>query len=59
MESKFSMAGSTIANKKQRARTVRPQEENTWKYLQPISEDVIGDLEDETETNNEKVNSRR
>lgn len=47
------MAGSTIANKKQRARTVRPQEENTWKYLQPISEDVSGDLEDETEGKHE------
>ena len=49
MASKFSMAGSAIVAKKQRARTVRPYEDEAQKCLQPIAEDVPGDLEDETE----------
>ena len=43
------MAGSTIAIQKQRAGTVRPKEDNSHKLLQPISGDVVGDLEVEME----------
>ena len=39
------MAGSTIAMWKQREGTVRPSEDNSSKPLQPIMEDVAGDLE--------------
>ena len=45
MESEFSVAGSTIVMWKQREGTVRPSEDNSSKPLQPITEDVAGDLE--------------
>ena len=45
MESGFSLAGSSIADRHQRARTVRPNEENTHRLLQPISDEMLGDLE--------------
>lgn len=48
------MAGSTIVDKEQRARTVRFQEGSVQRYLQPISGDVPDDLEDETEKENGK-----
>ena len=39
------MAGSTIATRYKRARTVRPSEEIAHQLLQPISKELSGDLE--------------
>ena len=38
------MAGSTIAVRQKRAMSVRPQEENTNRLLQPVVEEASGDL---------------
>ena len=45
MKPGFALAGLTIAERRQRARTVRPNEENTHRLLQPISDEMLGDLE--------------
>ena len=45
MGSRVSIAGSTIAINWQRARTVRLDEDSSHEFLQPIAEDVAGDLE--------------
>ena len=45
MEYGFSLAGSTIAERQQRARTVRPSEEDAHRLLQLVSKEVSGDLE--------------
>ena len=45
MESGFSLAGPSIADRRQRARTVRPSEDSAHRLLQPISKEMSGDLE--------------
>ena len=45
MEEGFSLAGSTIAMRHKRARTVRPSEEIAHQLLQPISKELSGDFE--------------
>ena len=49
------MAGSPMTNKKERVTTVRPQEDETHKFLQPVAEGVDGDLEVEDGKHDEKA----
>ena len=44
MEYGFSLAGSTIAERQQRARTVRPSEEDAHRLPEPVSKELSGDL---------------
>ena len=53
MEPGFSLAGEPIVYKKQREGAVRPQEDEGHKLLQPITEEVAGDLEAEQDVEGE------
>ena len=48
------MAGSTIAARRQRARTVRPREDATRGMVQPIIDEKSGDLEGDGDNNQEE-----
>ena len=48
------MAGSTIAARRQRARTVRRREDATRGMIQPIIEEKSGDLEGDEDNNQEE-----
>ena len=49
------MAGSPMTNKKERVTTVRLQEDEIHKLLQPVAEGVDGDLEVEDRKHEEKA----